>query len=433
MLKKLLYNRFMLRHDTKLANGIRLVTVPMPTLESATLTVWVKTGSRYEDKSVAGISHFLEHMTFKGSSKYPTARDISETVESLGAEYNAGTAHDYTNFYIKVPVTHIPKAFEILSDMVTTPRLPEEEIEKERGVILEEMAMQKDNPMDRIGDLFSETIFPENPLGRDIAGYPETVKKISKDDFLRYIKSHYYTDNIIITVAGGIKEGEVRELSEKYFGGIQKGNSQSFEKFVSKQKKPNIKVEYKATEQAHLILGFHSFERGHKLRFAETLLSAILGKGMSSRLFLEIREKRGLAYTVHTSSSRYEDIGLFATYAGVDVKKADEAIKILLEQTYGLRDGKFPISEFELKKAKQFMKGRIALALEDTVAVNEFFGQRAIYQTKIETPEDVFDAIDKVTVEDILEVAKTIFKKERLSLALIGPYKNEKDFVKLLQ
>jgi len=417
----------------RLENGVRVLTVSLPKMESATITIWVGVGSRLEDKKTNGISHFLEHMVFKGSKKRPTALEIAEAVDALGGEFNAGTSKEWTNFYIKARAANIDTAFDVLSDMVLNPILAEAEIEKEKGVIIEEIAMYEDTPMIKIGDVFEQLIFEGNSLSWDIAGTPESVKGISRKDFVDFREKHYFAGNILITAAGGVRKAEVLRLAKKYFGELSPGEKGSQTKgFASKQKKPQVKLHPKKKEQAHFILGFLGNPRGHPDRFTEAILASILGGGMSSRLFSEIREKRGLAYAVRTSVDRYVDTGNFSTYAGVDIKRIDEAIKVALGEHYGVADGKRPISKTELKKAKEYVKGHLALALEDTKDVSAFFGEPELFLRKIETPESIFAKIDEVTTEGILRVAKKLFIPEKLNLAIIGPYKDQARFEKLL-
>lgn len=419
----------------KLPSGLRVLTVPMPSLESVTLTVWVKTGSRFEDKKVNGISHFLEHMVFKGSKKRPTARQISEAVDAFGGEFNAGTSKDWTNFYIKARAEHLETAFDVLSDMVLNPILKEEEIEREKGTIIEEIRMYEDTPMYRIGDVFEQLVFNGSSLGWDIAGTEKSVKSIKRSDFVSYRSLHYHPENILITVSGNVKEKEVDALIKKYFKEFSEksGKEQKFPLFKTSQTKPQLKLYSKKKEQAHLILGFTAEGRGYQKRFVQSVLSVIMGGGMSSRLFIEVRERRGLAYSIRTSVDRYKEIGYFGTYAGVDPKKADEAVSVILEQSYGIANGKFPVSDEELKKAKEFLKGHLALALEDTKDVTTFFGEQALFLDKILTPEAVYKEIDKVTATDVIAEARKIFVPSRLNLAIIGPYKTDDKFRKLLK
>ncbi|OGM27953.1 hypothetical protein A2962_03470 [Candidatus Woesebacteria bacterium RIFCSPLOWO2_01_FULL_39_61] len=415
-----------------LKNGLRVLTVAMPSLESATVTVWAKTGSRNEETSVSGISHFLEHMAFKGGRKYKSQEEVTYELDSLGSEYNAGTSNEWTNFYIKLRSAKLEMAFDILSDMVVHSNLEEKQIEKERGVILEEISMHLDTPMWNIGDIFSELMFPNHPLGRDIAGTPESVKSLHREDFLNYRKRQYHTNSMFITVVGSFRSQEALDLSEKYFGSLTKGEVSKFEGFNPNQKSPRLKLKSKETEQAHFILGFYGHERTHKDRYAEGLLSIILGKGMSSRLFTEVRTKRGLAYSISTSIERYIDCGIFATYAGVHPDKISESIKVILDQIYGIASGRYPLTVKELQKAKEYVKGKTALGLEDTTEVSEYFGQRALFLPKIDTPEEFFKRIDKIELAELEKISRDIFNPKKVNLAIIGPYKNEEKFAKLL-
>lgn len=418
---------------SKLKNGLRVLTVERPDLKSATITVWVGVGSRFEEKYKSGISHFLEHMAFKGSKKRPFIQEITETLDSMGAEYNAGTSREWTNFYIKTQSKLIKEAIDILSDMIIEPILRPEDIERERGVILEEIAMKEDNPFEKIGDNFMQLIFKGNSLSFDISGTPESIKTITKEDFDRYRVSHYHAKNMLITVSGGVKHADIVKLSERFFKRLISGDKETPERFKNKQKSQRLDIEYKKSEQAHFVLGFPGYSWQSEKRFAELILSAILGRGMSSRLLMEIREKRGLAYAVSTSVDKYFDTGTFITYAGVDPKFADEAIEIVIEQLYGIADGTYPIKERELSKAKEYLKGRTALALENTHSINNFYGQRAMYLKEILTPDQVFEKVDKVSKDEVYAVAKEVFKKEKLNLSIIGPFKSKDKFQKLIK
>ncbi|MGB6838952.1 MAG: pitrilysin family protein, partial [Microgenomates group bacterium] len=416
----------------RLSNGLRVITVPMPSMESATVTIWVGVGSRFETDKIAGLSHFLEHMVFKGSKRRPSAKKISEAIDAIGGEFNAGTSKEWTNFYVKARAEKLDIAFDVLSDMVLNPLLKKGDIDREKGVILEEMAMYEDTPMVKISDYFERLIFKGNPLGRDTIGTKESIKAITRDDFERYREIHYGNNNMLITVAGGVKEGRALLLAEKYFGELESKSKSKTKKFKSKQKEPRVKLHSKKNEQAHFILGFHASPMGAKERFVEGVLCTILGQGMSSRLFTEVREKRGLAYAVATNIDRAVDAGHIATYAGVDVKRIDEAIKVTLDEHYKLASGRSGITKEELTKAKEYIKGHLALSLEDTKGINSFFGIRQLLLNKVETPNDVFKGVDKVTIDEVLRVSRELFVPERLSLAIIGPYKNQAKFEKLI-
>ncbi len=415
-----------------LPNGLRVITSELPNTESATVTVWVAVGSRFETLKTNGLSHFLEHMVFKGSKKRPSAKAISEAIDSFGGEFNASTSKEWTNFYIKSRVGKIETAFDVLSDMVLNPVLDPKEIEKEKGVICEEISMYEDTPMAKIDDVFENLIFKDSPMGRDIAGTKESVRGIVKDDFVSYRRSHYVTDNILLTVSGGIIRKDIIALARKYFKSVVNKPKQECGKFEGIQKGPQTLLKNKKNEQAHLIIGFRGDRRGHERRYHESILDSILGGGMSSRLFIEVREKRGLAYAVRSMSEHYKETGYFGTYAGVDLKRIDESIKVILDQMYGLADKKYKISTKELTKSKEFIKGHMALSLEDTKTINGFFGLQQLMLGRIETPKEVIEKIDKVETDEVYDYAKRIFKPQNLNLAVIGPYDDSGKFQKLL-
>ncbi|OGM05871.1 hypothetical protein A2125_01425, partial [Candidatus Woesebacteria bacterium GWB1_43_5] len=276
----------------KLDNGVRLIIAPMPTLASVTVAVWVKTGSRNETDKLSGISHFLEHMVFKGGKKRTTAKEIAEAVDAIGGEFNAGTSKEWTNFYIKARSANLGTAFDVLADMVLTPALRQADIDREKGVIVEEIGMYEDTPLMKIEDVFENVIFKAHALGRDVIGTKKSVTSFKRDDFVRYRNTHYFPQNIVVTVAGGMNEKEVLELTKQYFTGFKNKDlrfKDKVERFASQQKKPRVLLHSKKKDQAHFILGFMAGEMDSKDRFAETLLATILGGGMSSRLFTEIR------------------------------------------------------------------------------------------------------------------------------------------------
>jgi len=414
---------------TKLPNGIRFIHVAVPSLESATFTVWYGVGSRYETDSVAGISHFLEHMAFKGGKKYPNARAVSETLDALGADNNASTSQEYTNYYVRAATSILPKAVDVLADALLSPVLSESEIEKERGVIIEEINMYEDDPKDYVNLLYGQAIYPNHPLGRDIAGTRQSVRGIKKNDFVEFRDSHYQPEDIVITVSGGIEYTKALSLVEQYFGGLKKsGYQRTYKDFKVEQKAPVIKLKNKKTEQANLIIGFPGNKHGQKTRYAEALMGIILGGGMSSRLFREVREKRGLAYAIYASSSHYMDTGEFSAYAGVPVTKASKALRVILDEFYKLTSAKHGINRKELNKAKEFFKGHMALSMESTKWINYFFGHEEIKGGELKTTEEVFKAIDKVEVDEILEVAKGLFDAKKINLAVVGPYKSSVEF-----
>ncbi len=410
-----------------LKNGLRLLLVPRVDLQSVLVTLWVKTGSRFEEDKVAGLSHFLEHMAFKGSRKRPSAKAISESIDSIGAETNAATSKEWTNFYIKSRADVIEKSIDILSDIVLHPLLKEEEIEKEKGVIIEEIAMYEDTPMAKIYDIFENITFAGSSLARDIAGTKETVCSLKREDFLAYREKYYYSENMLLSIVGNFKEEKALKLVEEYFGELEPTGKKPLSVWDDfKQRKPNVFLKKKKTDQAHLIVGFRGARFGHKDKYAEAVLSSILGGGMSSRMFIEVREKRGLAYAVKVGVDHGEDTGSFLTYAGVQVKKIKDAIDVILDQYFGLRDKKYKIDKKEFTKAKEYLKGHFALSMESSHAVSDFFSLDELYLGKTRKVESVFEEVDRVDLEDVYRVAENFFREDRLNIAIIGPY-NKKD------
>lgn len=417
-----------------LPNGLKVITVPMPSLESVTVTIWMKTGSRNENSKNNGISHFLEHMFFKGTTNRPTAKQIAEEIDSIGGIQNAGTSKEYTEYYIKCRSDKVETAFDLLSDMTLNSLLDAKEIEREKGTIIEEIRMYEDTPMMAIGEVFESLIYEGHTLGMDIAGTEKTVTEMKREDFINYRNDFYNPKNMILTVAGGVTVEEVTVLSKKYFSKLEdKVTSDVLKTFKVEQKSPKLKLHDKKKEQTHVILGYLADGKNYKGKYAQTLLATILGGGMSSRMFTEVRERRGLAYSIRTSMDRYTDIGYLGTYAGLDTKRAVEAVTVMLEEHKKIVNGKAPITEKELNKAKEFIKGHLALALEDTSDVSSFFGDQELFSEKVLTPEEVFEKIDKVTMVEVNNEAKRLFVPERLNLAIIGPYENDKDFDKIIK
>lgn len=422
-----------------LKNGLRVITIPMPSLESVTVSVWVKTGSRNENTKNNGISHFLEHMFFKGTTNRPTAKQIAEEIDQIGGVQNAGTSKEYTEYYIKCRADKIEVAFDLLSDMALNSLLDAKEIEREKGTIIEEIRMYEDTPMMNIGEVFESLIYSSHSLGMDIAGTEKTVSEMKRKDFTDYRSNFYNANNMILTVAGGVDEMTVMELSQKYFSKLVTRNSpRVVEPFETVQHAPKIKLHNKKKEQTHVILGFIADGKNYKNKYAQTLLATILGGGMSSRMFTEVTERRGLAYSIRTSMDRYTDIGYMGTYAGLDTKRAEEAVAVMLEEYYKMINAKTQMTNQELTKAKEFLKGHLALALEDTSDVSGFFGDQELFSLpaqagdKVLTPEEVFRLVDKVTMDEVNSEAKRLFVPERLNLAIIGPYENDEKFKKLI-
>jgi predicted Zn-dependent peptidase len=418
---------------TTLKNDLRVLIVPMPNLESATLTVWTAVGSRYESKKNNGVSHFLEHMVFKGGNIYNSPKKVAESIDAIGGQINASTGKETTNFYVKARASYIETGFKLLSDILLTPKLMQSDINREKGVIKSEIDMYEDLPMRKVEEVFENLIYKGNPLDMDIAGTKQTVDGLNQSDFKKYISTHYNTDNMLITVAGGVKDTNIKSLAQKYFGGIMNGNISKYKQFNTTQIQPQLKVINKKTDQVHMIIGYVGNPRGNKDRYAESVLATILGCGMSSRLFTEVREKRGLAYSVHASADHYRDTGSFAAYTGVDKDKSTEALKTILKEFQKMTNqSTAKISSKELSKAKEYIKGNIALSLEDTSDVNYFFGTEELLLGKTRSIDEYYKGIDKVDVSDVVAAAKKLFKPEKLNLAVIGPFESDKEFEKII-
>ncbi|OGV89435.1 hypothetical protein A2Z41_00395 [Microgenomates group bacterium RBG_19FT_COMBO_39_10] len=416
---------------TTLKNGLRLITIPMPQLESVTVMVGVGAGSRYETKAVNGLFHFIEHMAFKGTKKRPSSLAISSELDALGSEFNAFTDKELTGYYVKLAVKHQKLAFDILSDMVLNSLFQEKEIEREKGVITEEINMRKDMPNLRSLEAFIRLIYGNNPMGWEVIGKKKNIKGINRDDFLRYINRFYFPKNVIVAVAGKINQTQTKSLFRQYFGPLKKKGKSTPKIIKIDQKKAKTKLVYKKTEQAHFCLGVPGYWYLHPDRFVLGVLSTILGRGMSSRLFIQIRERRGLAYYSYSDLDFYTDSGYLLAREGVRLKSVDEAIKVTLNEFWKLKEK--PVSSKELKKAKEFLKGKMTLALEDSYNVASRYAAQLLLEKKIRTPEETMRLIDQVSVADVQRVAKDVFKPEKLNLALIGPYKDESRFKKLLR
>lgn len=415
-----------------LPNGLRLITIPMPSVESATVLVMVGAGSRYETRKNSGISHFLEHMAFKGTKSRPSALTISTLIDGIGGEFNAFTGKETTGYYIKSAATHVDTSLDVLSDMLQNSLLDKQEIDKERGVILEEINLFEDTPVRKIGDIYERLLYGDTPMGWDIAGEKDIIRKITQEDFVHYMKSLYSSNNLTVVVAGGVDNKQVVKMVEKYFGQMPKFDTIGYSKEKDKQTKPAVMIKYKKTEQVHFALGVRTVPLAHKDQYPLSLLAAILGGGMSSRLFSEIREKRGLAYYVRSHSDHYMDVGSFVSVAGVDPKRIEEAIKVMVDEYAVIASEKGKILAEELKKAKEFLKGHLVLELEDSRAVAGFYASQELLEKRIDNPADVLAKIDNVTAEEVKNVALKYLTRP-LNLAVIGDFKDEKRFQKLLK
>ena len=416
---------------TVLKNGLRIITVPMKNTEAVTVLVLVGTGSKYEKKEINGISHFLEHLYFKGTKKRPTPIAVAETLDKVGGIFNAFTSEEYTGYFAKVSTLNFELALDWVSDIFLNSTLPEKEMEKERGVIIEEINMTLDNPMSHIQNLWSELLYGDQPAGRPVAGNKENIKIISRQELLEYRASQYVAENTIISIAGNIDPEDSLEKIKNYFPETKNTEPRKKEKVIEKQEKPQLILHFKETDQAHLCFGVRAYNIFHPLRYAQELLALILGGMMSSRLFVEIRGKLGMAYYINTDINASPDTGYLVTQAGVDNTKIEIAVSTILAE-YKKISQKI-ISNEELKKAKDNIKGRMSLLLESSDAQASFYASQDLLEKKILTPKEIFNQIDKISSDDILKVAKDIFRPEKLNLALIGPFKNKEKFQKLLE
>lgn len=418
-----------MHQKTTLDNGLRLITSAMPYTRSVCISIFIGTGSRYESSSQAGVSHFIEHLLFKGTEKRPTAREISTAVESVGGILNGGTDKELTVYWAKVPQHHFSLALDVLTDLLLHPRFDPEAIEKERQVIIEEINMSWDVPSQRANMLIDELIWPDHPLGRDIAGSRESVKAISRDDMLNYLKRQYQPDNTVVSIAGNIQHLEMISAVSQMLGNWTSEQPKStYPAYEPKQEK-RLSTERRKTEQAHLCLALPGLPLLHPQRFTLDLLNAILGEGMSSRLFTEIRERLGLAYSIHSYVEHYLDSGAVTVYAGVEPKNLKTAIKAILEQFQKL---KTTVPESELTKAKEFAKGRLLLRLEDSRNVAGWLGGQEILTRRILSPDQLIAIIEAITAEELKELAQKLIIATELRLAVVGPVAKEEPLEKLL-
>ncbi len=403
----------------------------MKSAQSVSVLVLVGTGSNYETKNINGISHFLEHMFFKGTKKRPTKLEIAETLDMVGGMYNAFTGNEYTGYWAKVASKDFDLALDWVSDIFLNSKIAQKEIEKERGVIIEEINMYLDTPMARIDDFWEALLYGDQPAGRTTLGTKEIVNKLKRQDFLNYLKNHYTAKNTIICIAGNIDNETAKKKAWQHFKNIRTNVSKLKSKTIERQTQPECSINFKDTDQTHLYLGVRGYDLFNPKRYAQAISASILGGFMSSRLFLSVREEKGLAYYIRTSAETALDSGYLATSAGVRNDKVEEAIKLILKEYKSLKDKK--ISEKELKKAKDYSKGVLTLSLESSDNMASSCATQELFKGEILTLKQRIKKIDEVSRDDIFQVANDIFKPEKLNLALIGPFKDKEAFSKLLK
>lgn len=416
---------------TILGNGLRVITIPEEDSLAIAVFVLVEAGSKYEKKEVNGISHFLEHMCFKGTKKRPTALDISSELDSLGAQYNAFTSQEFTGYYAKVASNHFDEALDIVSDLYLNPLLPTAELEKEKGVIVEEINMYEDLPQHRVQDLILEALYGDQPAGWNIAGDKDTVKKFNRDTFLKYRGEHYVPSATTVVVAGNFSEEKAIKDIEAKFSGMNSGEKHGKLAVKENQKTPVILTKKKESDQTHLVLAVRTFPAVDERNHVVEVLSQILGGGMSSRLFQKVREEMGAAYYVRCSNNTHTDHGFLEASAGADNKRAKEVISAIISEFARMKN-ELP-SDKELSRAKESLIGNLFLGLETSDAIAGHFGLQEVIKREIEQPEEYAKKIRAVTGEQVMSAAKEIFKEEHLNLALIGPSDNKEDFAGLLK
>ena len=405
-----------------LDNGLRVITSAMPYSRSVSLAVLVGTGSCYESKEEAGISHFAEHLFFKGTERRPTSKEITQDIEGIGGIINAGTDKELTVFWCKVASPHFSIALDVLSDLLLNSRFDSNDIEKERQVIIEEINMNLDIPQQRVNMLIDDLLWPEQPLGRDVIGYRETVSSLTREQLLDYLARRYMPNNTVLSVAGNIQHEEAMAQIEPLLSKWAAGKLTAGYPTNDNQTEARLRIEPKDIEQAHLCLAVHGFSRSHPQRFTVDLLNTVLGGGMSSRLFTEIRERRGLAYDIHSYTEHFLDSGSFGVCAGVDPEKTEIAVAAILEELSKIKKG---IATSELTRAKELSKGRLYLRFEDSQNVALWYGGQEILLRQILDIDDVISIVDAITVEQLQEVAQKILTDGGLNLAVTGPMKED--------
>ena len=415
---------------TTLENGLRVVTSEVAHARSVSIGILIGVGSRYESDELAGISHFVEHMVFKGTRRRPLPGEISGVIEGVGGVLNAGTEQELTVFWCMVPESHLHESLDLLFDMLREPLFDPESIEKERLVVFEELRMINDHPNYKVDALIDEMLWPGHPLGRDIGGTEESVAGITREGMLEYMAASYHPGNIVVCAAGKLVHSEVVGQVESLSKGWPEGSPAGWAPVTNQPQAPQVRVEYRSTEQTHLSIAVPGLSVRHPDRYALDLLSVVLGEGMSSRLFVELRETRGLAYDVHSGVAHFMDSGAFVITAGVDPKRVYQAVQTIMDQVGQLKDG---TPEEELEKAKRLVTGRLLLRLEDTGALANWIGTQELLMGEIADLDDVIDDVNGVSVEDVRKVANDLLIADRLNMAVVGPCRGQRRLERLLK
>ena len=413
-----------------LDNGLRVITSTMPHSRSVCLAIFVGAGSCYESNEEAGISHFAEHLFFKGTKRRPTSKEITQDIEGVGGTINGGTDKEITAFWCKVASPHFPIALDVLSDLLLNSRFDNKDIEREREVINEEINMNLDIPQQRISMLIDELLWPDQPLGREVIGYKETVSSTTEKQLLNYVARRYMPNNTVLSIAGNIQHEEAIAQIKPVFDKWAAGELFTGYTTNASQTETRLRIEPKDIEQAHLCLAVHGLSRFHPQRFVVDLLNTVLGGGMSSRLFMEIRERRGLAYDIHSYTEHFLSSGSFAIYAGVDPRKIETAVAAILEELSNIKQG---ITATELTRAKELSKGRLYLRFEDSHHVALWYGGQEILTRQILDMDDVISIVDAITMAELKKLAEEILTDGGLNLAVTGPVNEGKPLRQLLK
>lgn len=418
-----------------LPSGLTVIRVPMPAVKSVTVLALVNVGSRYEEPRLWGISHFLEHMVFKGTEQYPDAQSLAAAVDAIGAKFNAFTSKEYTGYYVKAASKGMDLALDVVSDMLMTPKLRQDDIDREKGVIIEEINMYADMPASHIANQFEQLVYNSQTIGHDIIGTKESVSAFTSEDFKHHLHQWYGRGNIVLIISGDDAVVAQDSLLEKVDQLFAKGDAgqrhaaKATEHLGSEPFTSNVlHVEQWQTEQAHFVMGFPALRRSDPRRHVLSLLSVILGGNMSSRLFSEVREKRGLCYYVHSDTDFYHDVGLFGASAGVDPKRVEEAVKVTADEYYALVDGRKPVAPEELQRAKDYITGKFVLDLEDSESVAQYFGMKQLLLGRVETPEELLQRYMSTSLDEVNALAKEIIEKNQLRFAVIGPFEDRSVF-----
>jgi len=412
-------------------NGLRIITRPMRDTRAVSVFALIGAGTRHETRQIMGISHFLEHMLFKGTEKRPNSLAIASTVDNVGGSFNGFTSKEFTGFYVKVASRHLPLAIEILSDIIYHSKFEEKEIERERGVILEEINSVHDTPDEYILKLYFSLLYGDHPLGWDIVRTKERIKTLRRDDLVRFWQRHYTPDNIVVSVAGRTEPEKTASLIRRHLGEMKGKKDDGWLEIKETQTRPASKVHSRKIDQTHLCLGVRTFiHAAHKDCYALQVLNTVLGGNTSSRLFIKVREKLGLAYAIDSGCETFLDTGTFLTQAAVDVKNTERAIRAILEEFRQIREHLVSIEE--LKRAKNYLAGKIALGLENSSGVAYSLGRQELLLRKIESPDETIKKIKAVTRRDLRRVAENIFQERNLNLALLGPIKEDKNWDDIL-